>query len=170
MGVRVQVGDDLVGRDAEADSLPDGISRETARDHVGEAHVELAEEGQDGDLERRGGVGIDAVISLDDDAFGCAGFVGRRGAGRAAATGARRRRARFAGGISCCRLEGRGDGAQGRGGAGQGCGETGREELPRVTGDIDQAEVDERGEHVAPSLRQGRGVVGGAELERGKHK
>ena len=51
MGVRRQVADDLVGRDAEADGAADRVARQAARDHAREAQVEVGEEGQDGDLE-----------------------------------------------------------------------------------------------------------------------
>src|SRR5688572_8426262 len=50
VGVSSQVGDDLVGCDAEVDGLTDGGTGESTGDHVWEAHAETAEESEDSDL------------------------------------------------------------------------------------------------------------------------
>lgn len=68
VGVGGEVGYDLVGRDAKVNGLTDGGAGETPGDHVREAHVELGEEGEDGDLEGGLGIGVEAVVCLDDDA------------------------------------------------------------------------------------------------------
>lgn len=65
--VRGEVRDDLVGRDAELDGLPDRRARDAAGHHVGEAHVELGEEREHGNLQRRLRVRVQAVVGLDDD-------------------------------------------------------------------------------------------------------
>jgi len=107
VGVRGQVADDLVGGDAVLDGAADGVAGDAARDHVGVARGELGEEGQHGDLKRRRGVGVQAVVGLDDDEAGGAAAGGDGGGGG----------------------EARGDGAQGGGGGGEGCGQAGGEEL-----------------------------------------
>lgn len=68
VGVGGEVGYDLVGGDAKVNGLTDGGAGEAPGDHVWEAHVKLGEEGKDGDLEGGLGVGVEAVVCLDDDA------------------------------------------------------------------------------------------------------
>lgn len=67
MRVRGQKTDNLIARDAHADGAADRLARDLAGDHVGVAGREAAEELQDGDLQLRGCVGVDAVVGLDDD-------------------------------------------------------------------------------------------------------
>ncbi len=65
--VGLQVADDLVGGDAVLDGAADAVARDAPGDHVGEARGELGEEAQDGDLQGRRGVCVQAVVGLDDD-------------------------------------------------------------------------------------------------------
>ena len=88
MGVRGQVADDLVARDAHADGAADGLAGYFAGDHVWIARDESGEELQDGDLEVGGGVGVDTVVGFDDDeaaVFLCGG--GEGGGAEAAGVG-----------------------------------------------------------------------------------
>ena len=86
MGVGGEVAYDLVARDAHADGAADGLAGDFSGDHVWIARYEAGEELQDGNLEVGGGVGVDAVVGLDDDeaaVFLCGGSEG----GGAEATG-----------------------------------------------------------------------------------
>lgn len=66
VGVRRQVRYYLVGRDAVLDGAADGVASDAARDHVWVAGGEPGEEGEDGDLEGGGGVGVETVVGFDD--------------------------------------------------------------------------------------------------------
>ena len=79
MGVGGEVAYDLVARDAHADGAADGLAGYFSGDHVWIACDEAGEELQDGDLEIGGGVGVYAVVGLDDDeaaVFFCGGGEG----------------------------------------------------------------------------------------------
>ena len=65
--MRGEVADDLIARDAHANSPADGLARDFAGDHVGIARDEAGEELEDGDLQVRGCVSVDAVVGFDDD-------------------------------------------------------------------------------------------------------
>ena len=52
MGVRAEVGDNLVARNAHADGAADGLARNLPSDHIGVAGRKAGEELQDGDLKR----------------------------------------------------------------------------------------------------------------------
>ena len=65
--VRGQKRNDLLGGDAHPHGPPDGLARQFAGDHVRIARRETAEEGEDGDLQGRRGVGVDPVVGLDHD-------------------------------------------------------------------------------------------------------
>ena len=67
MCVRAQEADDLLARDAHAHSATDGFTSNFARNHVWVPSADAGEEVEDGDLQLRGGVGVDAIVSLDDD-------------------------------------------------------------------------------------------------------
>ena len=125
VGVGGEVADDLVARDAHADGSPDGFARYFSRDHVGVAGDEAGEEAEDGDLEVRGRVGVDAVVGFDDDE--AAVFVGGGGEG---------------------------GGTEAAGVGGEGGGEAGWVEVGGVRGFlVDDAEVAEVLEHLGLSLR-----------------
>lgn len=83
-----QVRDDLVRGDAHGYGFADGFAGDFAGDHVWIARLEPGEELQDGDLQVRRGVGVDAVIGLDDYEPGrvCV----RRGGGGGGANGCER--------------------------------------------------------------------------------
>ncbi|RAL63352.1 hypothetical protein DID88_003776 [Monilinia fructigena] len=89
LGVRVrgEVGDDLVRGDAVGDGGADGVTGDAAADHVWVAAVEFGEEGEDGDLQRGVGVGVETVVGfyydetfLAGSGFGCGVEPGRYGA------------------------------------------------------------------------------------------
>lgn len=124
MGVGFEVLDDLRRRDAQLDGFADGMPGDFSRDEVGEAGAEAGEEREDGDLEEGVGVGVDAVVSLDDDeALG----------GRAAADG----------GLAAGVLR------EGAGVRGEGHGETGGVEGGGVSARaVDYAELGEVLEHL----------------------
>ena len=65
--MRAEKGDDLLARDAHCHRATDRLPCDLAGDHVGVASGEAAEELEDGDLQGGGGVGVDAVVSLDDN-------------------------------------------------------------------------------------------------------
>lgn len=74
MGVGGQESDDLVAGDAHGDGAADGLARDLAGHHVRVARREPAEQLQDGDLQRRGRVRVDAVVGLDhEEAFAVGG-------------------------------------------------------------------------------------------------
>lgn len=75
----------MVSGDAHGDSTADGFASEFPGDHVGVAGRQPGEEFEEGDLEVRGGVGVDTVVGLDDDE--AAGLVGCGGEGGAEASG-----------------------------------------------------------------------------------
>ena len=122
--VRGQETDDLIARDAHAHGATDGLARDFAGDHVGVAGREAAEELQDGDLELRGGVSVNAVVGLDDDEA-------------------------FAVGGAHSGFEPGGDAAEGAGVGGEGRGEAGGVEAAGGRGGlVDDAEVAEVFEHL----------------------
>lgn len=179
VGVGGEVGDDLVGGDAELDGLADRGAGDAAGDHVGEAHLQLGEEGEDGNLQRRLRVGVQAVVGLDDyGALLAVGAAAGSAAGRVGAVGT------AAGGGGCAAVGGRVKGRRrGRldavadapqaaaGAAGERGGEArGEEHGALLRGNVDEAKVGERREHVPALLGEGVGVVGAAELEAGEHK
>lgn len=65
--MRGQKADDLIARDAHAHRAADGLACDFAGYHVRVAGREPAEELQDGDLQLRGGVSVEAVVRLDDN-------------------------------------------------------------------------------------------------------
>ena len=83
--VRGEVGDDLVGGDAGVDGAFDGLLGDFGGHEVGVAGTEVREEGEEGDLERRGRVGVEAEVGLEDDEArdrgAAGGGGGRDGAG-----------------------------------------------------------------------------------------
>lgn len=86
MRVRGQERDDLLRRDTHPHRPSDGLARQFSRHHVRVAGRETAEEGEDGDLEGRGCVGVDPVVGLDYDEAAVVGLV-RRSGGAAAGEG-----------------------------------------------------------------------------------
>ena len=80
-----EVAYDLVARDAHADGAADGLAGYFSGDHVWIARYEAGEELQDGDLKVGGGVGINAVVGLDDDEAAVFICRGREGGGAEAA-------------------------------------------------------------------------------------
>ena len=110
MCVRSQESDDLFAGDTHADGAADGFPSDLPRDHVRVAGGEAGEELEDGNLQLRGCVSVDAVVGLDDnEAFAVGGAEGGVEAGRDAAEGA------GVGGEGCGKA--RGVEARGRGGA-----------------------------------------------------
>ena len=86
MGVGGEVGNYLIGCDAHGDGFADGFARDFAGDHVWVADLKTGKELEDGYLEVRGCVGVDAVVCFDnDEADGVA--RGGGGEGRAEAAG-----------------------------------------------------------------------------------
>lgn len=65
--VRGEVADDLIGCDTHGDGAADGFAGDFSGDHVWVAGREAGEELQDGDLQVRGCVGVDAVVCFDHD-------------------------------------------------------------------------------------------------------
>lgn len=65
--VRGQKTDDLIARDTHAHRAADGLPRDFAGHHIGVTSRKTAEELQDGDLQLRGGVSVDAVVCLNDN-------------------------------------------------------------------------------------------------------
>lgn len=147
MRVRGQIGDDLLRRDAHPHGATDGLARQLSRHHVRVAGAEPAEEREDGDLQGRGGVGVDAVVGLDHDEAAVVVRRGRAGERGCAKTG-------------CVRRERRG--------------ETGRVEEAgsgRVAaGLVDDAVVAQVLEHLELRLRQVGFRVGEPELEGAEHE
>ena len=67
MCVHGQVGDNLIAGDAHAHRFPDGIPGDFASHHVRILGRKAGEETEDGELQFRGGVGVDSVIRFYDD-------------------------------------------------------------------------------------------------------
>ena len=89
MRVRGEETDNLLARDAHSDGAADGLACDFTGDHVGISRLEVDEELEDGDLQVRGGVGVDAVVCLDDDeAVAVGGAEGAVEAGGGGAQGA----------------------------------------------------------------------------------
>ena len=72
--MRGQVRDDLVRRDAHIHGPTDRLPRELARNKFAEPHLELAEEGQDRNLEGRRGIGIHPKVGFEDNGILVSGF------------------------------------------------------------------------------------------------
>ena len=147
VGVGGEVGDYLVGGDANFDGTLDGLFGHFASDEVGVAGAEVGEEGEEGGLQWGGGVGVDAVVGFDyDEAVGVGGGGGGEGGGQA--------------GVAA--------GAGGVGVGGQCCGQAGWVEVGRVGGGlVDDAEVGEVREDSELVFVQMGFAVGLAELEGG---
>lgn len=145
VGVGLQIADDLVGGDAVLDGAADALAGDAAGDHVRVAGGQLREEGQDGDLQRRRCVCVEAVVGLDDDEA-----LAPRGGGGVEAAG-----------------DGAESGRVGCQGRGEACGEDlgGRGRVH-----VYQAEVREIGEHGPLRVAQHAGAVGQAELEGAEHE
>lgn len=163
VGVGREVADDLVRGDAVGDGGADGPAREAAGDHAGEAVAQVAKEREHGDLQRGGGVRVDAVVGLENDES-----LVLTAAAAAAAVGHQR-------GTVCARGDGgvkaRRHTAQRRRAAGEGGCEPRGEILAGVAGvDVDEPKVDQVGQHVTPHLRKRLGVVRAARLEARQHE
>ncbi len=142
MGVGGEIAYDLIARDAHADGPADGFAGHFSGDHVGIAGYEAGEELEDGDLEIGGGIGVDTVISFDDDEASVLVCGGSEG-GRAEATGV----------------------------GGKGGGETGGVEVVGVRrGLVDDAEISKIIQHVDLSLREFGFTVREAEFKGAEHE
>lgn len=146
MGVRGEEADDLLARDPQAHGASDGFPGDFAGDHVRVPCGEAGEELQDGDLQLRGCVSVDAVVGLDDDeAFAVGGAEGG--------------------------VEARGGGAQGAGVGGEGRGEAGGVEAGGGGGVlVDDAEVGEVVEHLELGGGERCFAVVLAEFEAAEHE
>lgn len=146
MGVRGQETNDLLAGDTHAYSAADGFPGDFAGDHIRVAGGEAGEELEDGDLQLRGRVSVNAIICLDDDeAFAVCGAEGGVEAG--------------------------GDAAEGTGVGGEGCSEAGGVEARGGGGAlVDDAEVAEVIEHLELGGGEGGFAVVLAEFEAAKHE
>ena len=158
-----QVADDLVGGDAGRDGALDTGFADLAGYEVGVSGLEVREEGEEGGLQGRRGVGVEAVVGFDDEeALGCVGD----GSGGPGVRGCFERG----------RGVGEGSGGEVGGGGGFGgksCGEAGGIEVvgwggaSGVEGLVNDAEVGEILKDAALGRVEVGGGVGEAELEGG---
>lgn len=159
VGVGGEVRDDLVRGDAHVDGAPDRGAREHARHEAAEAVLEVDEERQHRDLQRRVDVRVQPEVGLEDDGAQVLARVPAVGCGGCRV--ARRPRGGEAGAHT----------PEGRLAARQGGRETSGEELAWVgRRHVHEAEVDEVRQHVAPGRGQRVRVVRPPQLQRGEEE